>query len=67
MRARPEKFSMALSISDLAMLHDLDADYSPKYVKVARILCDKSREVGTRGKPPAKSGANRVPPKTSSS
>ena len=26
------------SISDLPMLHDIDADYSPQYVKLARIL-----------------------------
>jgi DNA-binding GntR family transcriptional regulator len=25
-------------ISDLPMLHDIDADYSPQYVKLARIL-----------------------------
>ena len=25
-------------ISDLPMLHDIDADYSPQYVKIARIL-----------------------------
>jgi DNA-binding GntR family transcriptional regulator len=29
------------SISDLPMLNDMDADYSPQYVKVARILRDK--------------------------
>ena len=28
-------------ISDLPMLHDIDADYSPQYVKLARILRDK--------------------------
>ena len=28
-------------ISDLPMLHDMDADYSPQYVKLARILRDK--------------------------
>jgi DNA-binding GntR family transcriptional regulator len=26
------------SISDLPRLHDIDADYSPQYVKLARIL-----------------------------
>ena len=26
------------AISDLPMLHDIDADYSPQYVKLARIL-----------------------------
>lgn len=26
------------AISDLPMLHDMDADYSPQYVKLARIL-----------------------------
>jgi DNA-binding GntR family transcriptional regulator len=29
------------AISDLPMLHDLDADYSPQYVKLARVLRDK--------------------------
>jgi DNA-binding GntR family transcriptional regulator len=29
------------AISDLPMLHDLDADYAPQYVKLARILRDK--------------------------
>jgi hypothetical protein len=28
-------------IADLPMLHDIDADYSPQYVKLARILRDK--------------------------
>jgi DNA-binding GntR family transcriptional regulator len=28
------------AISDLPMLHDMDADYSPQYVKLARILRD---------------------------
>ena len=28
-------------ISDLPMLHDIDADYSPQYVKLARVLRDK--------------------------
>ena len=28
-------------ISDLPMLHDMDADYSPQYVQLARILRDK--------------------------
>ena len=28
-------------ISDLPMHHDIDADYSPQYVKLARILRDK--------------------------
>ena len=28
-------------ISELPMLHDIDADYSPQYVKLARILRDK--------------------------
>ena len=26
------------AISDLPMLHDIDADYTPQYVKLARIL-----------------------------
>ena len=29
------------AISDLPMRHDIDADYSPQYVKLARILRDK--------------------------
>ena len=29
------------TIADLPMLHDRDADYSPQYVKLARILRDK--------------------------
>jgi len=28
-------------ISDLPMLHDIDADYSPQYVKLARVLRDR--------------------------
>jgi DNA-binding GntR family transcriptional regulator len=28
-------------ISDLPMLHDIDADYTPQYVKLARVLRDK--------------------------
>jgi DNA-binding GntR family transcriptional regulator len=29
------------AISDLPMLHDIDADYSPQYVKLTRIIRDK--------------------------
>jgi DNA-binding GntR family transcriptional regulator len=29
------------AISDVPMLHDIDADYTPQYVKVARALRDK--------------------------
>jgi hypothetical protein len=29
------------AISDLPMLYDIDADYTPQYVKLARILRDK--------------------------
>jgi DNA-binding GntR family transcriptional regulator len=29
------------AISDLPMLHDMDADYSPQYVKLARIIRDQ--------------------------
>jgi DNA-binding GntR family transcriptional regulator len=29
------------AISELPMLHDMDADYSPQYVKLARIVRDK--------------------------
>jgi DNA-binding GntR family transcriptional regulator len=28
-------------ISDLPMLHEIDADYTPQYVKLARVLRDK--------------------------
>jgi DNA-binding GntR family transcriptional regulator len=31
------------AISDLPMLHDMDADYSPQYVKLARIIRDNIR------------------------
>jgi hypothetical protein len=34
-------------ISDLPMLHDIDADYSPQYVKLARILL----RLGQSGRP----------------
>jgi DNA-binding GntR family transcriptional regulator len=30
-----------VGISDLPMLHDIDADYTPQYVKLARVLRDK--------------------------
>jgi DNA-binding GntR family transcriptional regulator len=29
------------AISDLPMLHDMDADYTPQYVKLARVLRGK--------------------------
>jgi DNA-binding GntR family transcriptional regulator len=29
------------AISDMPMLHDIDADYTPQYVKLARILRDR--------------------------
>lgn len=29
------------TISDVPMLHDMDADYSPRYVKLARIIRGK--------------------------
>jgi DNA-binding transcriptional MocR family regulator len=29
------------AISDLPVLHDMDADYTPQYVKLARIIRDK--------------------------
>ena len=29
------------AISDLPMLHDMDADYTPQYVKLARIIRSK--------------------------
>lgn len=28
-------------IADLPMLHDIDADYTPQYVKLARVLRDR--------------------------
>ena len=48
-------------ISDLPMLHDIDADYSPQYVKLARILRDK---IEVRRVPAA---ATSCPPPTSPS
>jgi hypothetical protein len=49
------------AIADLPMLHDMDADYSPQYVKLARILRDKIKAgqypQGTR-LPPARSRPN---------
>ena len=45
------------AISDLPMLDDMDADYSPQYVKLARILRDKIEsghyQHGTTCPPPA--------------
>ena len=43
------------AISDLPMAHDIDADYSPQYVKLARILRDKieSGEYGNGDPVPA--------------
>jgi DNA-binding GntR family transcriptional regulator len=29
------------AISDVPVLHDIDADYTPQYVKLARVLRDK--------------------------
>ena len=29
------------AISDLPMLHDIDADYTPQYIKLARVIRDK--------------------------
>ena len=40
-RSSPGRRDPMEAISDLPMLHDLDADYSPQYVKLARILRDK--------------------------
>src|SRR6266702_870529 len=47
-------------ISDLPMLHDIDADYSPQYGKLARVLRDKI-ESGQyrRGDSPASRRARR--------
>ena len=43
------------AISDLPMLHDMDADYSPQYVKLARVLRDKIKagDLGHRAALPA--------------
>jgi hypothetical protein len=40
-RSSPERHSSMEAISELPMLHDMDADYSPQYVKLARIVRDK--------------------------
>ena len=40
------------AISDLPMLHDMDADYSPQYVKLARILRDKIKAGELTGSAP---------------
>jgi DNA-binding GntR family transcriptional regulator len=43
------------AISDLPMLHDIDADYTPQYVKLARIIRDKieSGDLGNLASLPA--------------
>ena len=38
---RPGGMTVMADISDLPMLHDIDADYTPQYVKLARVLRDK--------------------------
>ena len=52
------------AISDLPMLHDIDADYSPQYVKLARILRDKiesgTTSTATRCPPPTGQRARRI-------
>ena len=52
-------------ISDLPMLHDIDADYSPQYVKLARILRDKSSPASTAAatpcQPPISPASTRCP------
>jgi DNA-binding GntR family transcriptional regulator len=48
------------AISDLPMLHDMDADYTPQYVKLARIIRSKieSGDLGHLAPLPAASLAN---------
>ena len=52
-------------ISDLPMLHDIDADYSPQYVKLARILRGKSSPASTAAatscQPPTWPASTRCP------
>ena len=52
-------------ISDLPMLHDIDADYSPQYVKLARILRGKIESGSTAGatacQPPSSPASTRCP------
>ncbi|HEX3962477.1 MAG TPA: GntR family transcriptional regulator [Trebonia sp.] len=45
------------AISELPMLHDIDADYTPQYVKLARVIRDKikSGELGHLAPLPAAS------------
>jgi DNA-binding GntR family transcriptional regulator len=45
------------AISDLPMLHDMDADYTPQYVKLARIIRSKieSADIGHLAPLPAAS------------
>jgi len=38
---RPGGMTVMADLSDLPMLHDIDADYTPQYVKLARVLRDK--------------------------
>ena len=40
-RSSPGRDDRMEAISDLPMLHDIDADYSPQYIKLARIIRDK--------------------------
>jgi hypothetical protein len=39
-------------ISDLPMLHDIDANYAPQYVKLARILRERSSPASTAAATP---------------
>lgn len=41
MQSSPERHELMDAIADLPMPHDIDADYSPQYIKLARILRDK--------------------------
>ena len=52
-------------LSDLSMLHDIDADYSPQYVKLARILRGKIEsgqyQRGDACQPPTSPASTRCP------
>ena len=52
-------------IADLPMLHDIDADYSPRYVKLARILRGKIESghyrQGDSRRPPISLASTRYP------
>ena len=55
------------AISDLPMLNDIDADYSPQYVKLARIIRDKievrrPRAPRSPARPQPRDGIRRISP-----